>query len=129
EIMLRSITVGLALALIIGGTSCKKESAGSAGGAGDEGPQAPSATEIERARSARQDYKQRVCAAARTTPSLGEQCKLATPRLEALEMQVRALHSTGEMNDTDRRVVQAALRRLASECIQDASKLAPSSAQ
>ena len=119
-LLLAALALAQALAAPLAG--CKKESA--EGGAGaEQGPPPPSETEVERARAACKDYQQKVCQAAEGKPALAEECKLAQPRLDALEMQVRALRSSGEMTDNDRRVVQAAVRRLAAECIQDAARL------
>ena len=71
-------------------------------------------------------YVARVCACAEHEAALKEQCELGRSQPQALRLQLSLLHgSAGKLNDKERRVTEAAVRKVVAACVKADAALSP----
>jgi hypothetical protein len=128
--MSRRITLVAALGLAVSLAGCKGGTEEEVpAGAGERGPgPAPmpdpiSAGEAQTGRDACAAYGAQACRCAGELEELRSECEMSASRLEALELNLRAVMAEGDATDEDRRVLVANVRKIVRSCIEDASAL------
>ncbi len=87
-------------------------------------PPAPAmpATEVKRAEDACKAYVDKVCGCARTMPALEQPCRLARALPDAVEVGVE-VGANADTSQRDVRQVQASVRKIARQCIEELARL------
>jgi hypothetical protein len=80
------------------------------------------ATEVKRAQDACKAYVDKVCGCARTMPALEQPCRLARALPDAVQVGVEVGAST-DTSQRDGRQVQATVRKIAKQCIEELARL------
>jgi hypothetical protein len=132
--------LALLLVLFVVGAACQKSAEPV-----PEGPQPMATSEKDRATTICQKYVERVCGCAATDPSLADTCELAKGQPEAVRMHLDVLHGaplaeitpTGEvrdagaterrgpLNENERRLTEASLRKVVAACVKLDAELDP----
>jgi hypothetical protein len=80
------------------------------------------ATEVKRAQDACKAYVDKVCGCARTMPALEQPCRLARALPDAVQVGVE-VGATADTAERDVRQVQAGVRGIAKQCIEELARL------
>ena len=71
-------------------------------------------------------YVERVCACAESDPTLARVCELGRGQPEALRLHLSLIHgSEGKLNDSERRLTEAAARKVIAACVKADAALSP----
>lgn len=85
-------------------------------------PPAMPATEVKRAQDACKAYVDQVCRCARTMPALEQQCQLARALPDAVQLGAE-VSANADTSQGDGRQVQATVRTIARQCIEQLARL------
>jgi hypothetical protein len=80
------------------------------------------ATEVKRAQDACKAYVDKVCGCARTMPALEQPCRLARALPDAIQVSLE-VGASAETAERDVRQVQAGVRKIAKQCIEELARL------
>ena len=80
------------------------------------------ATEVKRAQDACKAYVDKVCGCAGTMPALEQPCRLARALPDAIQVSLE-VGASAETAERDVRQVQAGVRKIAKQCIEELARL------
>lgn len=80
------------------------------------------ATEVKRAQDACKAYVDKVCGCARTMPALEQPCRLARALPDAIQVGIE-VGASADTAQRDVRQVQATVRNIARQCIEELARL------
>ncbi len=110
----------MVLLVVAGALGCSKKS--SEQGERPVRVEALPKAEVERAQKACTSYLKRVCACAKTTPELEQQCELAKASPGALQINLDLLASEG-LQVAEQKAVKVEARKIAAACFEADGKL------
>jgi hypothetical protein len=109
-----------ALLWLLAAAACAKEAAPG----GEAAPPPLAAAEQQRGQELCAGYVARLCVCAEGDQALRESCELARSQPEALALHLHVLGGKeGQLNDRERRIEEAAARKIVAACVKDDAAL------